>query len=317
MDPSRRKGRCQRPEPRVNLPQARQELEGDGVLFPALVIGLGGLGLGVLNRYVEKIASASNKRDCPNAYACFISTPTPPHSQATVGSLCLHDHERLPSCTAQPSEPLHEEEESHGRLVRPKDALSHSANMLTTGLRALGRLAFVDNYHDQVAEYSRIGNLSDEREGLNKASAPLGLGLRDAPAGLHCLRLGWRLGKRHVPRRGVRGQAAHVTFGHESPEIIGIFLMPAVDRHPARTLGLGNTFAALTELNHFSAPGTSFTAQYDERERPLNDQEPPFARCIFLQLPEENEGKVLARNLRAGRRLPVPQLGDALGARRR
>jgi hypothetical protein len=81
--------------------------------------------------------------------------------------------------------------------------------------------------------------------------------------------------------------------GHENPEIIGIFLIPTIDRHPGRTLGMGNTFAALTELNHFSAPGTTFSAQYDERERPLNSQEPPFSRCIFLQLPEETEGRSL------------------------
>src|SRR5207237_8000804 len=82
-------------------------------------------------------------------------------------------------------------------------------------------------------------------------------------------------------------------MGHESPEIIGIFLIPTIDRHPGRTLGLGNTFAALTELNHFSALGTTFSAQSDERERPMTFQEAPFSRCMFLQLPEETEGRWL------------------------
>jgi hypothetical protein len=179
-----------------------------------------------------------------------------------------------------------------GGWFDPKMLYRIPRNALTTGLRALGRLAFVDNYRMISRRLQAELEICHEREGLNKASARFGLGLRTTRPRVYIAcglaggtGSGMFLDVAYVVKRLMR------QFGHESPEIIGIFLMPAVDRHPGRTLGLGNTFAALTELNHFSAPGTSFTAQYDERERPLNDQEPPFARCVFLQLPEENEGR--------------------------
>ena len=77
------------------------------------------------------------------------------------------------------------------------------------------------------------------------------------------------------------------TMGYENPEVIGICVVPSIDRNPSRTLALGNTFAALTELNHFSAPGSTFTAFYDDREKPLVDSEAPFARTILYPLAED------------------------------
>ena len=41
-----------------------------------------------------------------------------------------------------------------------------------------------------------------------------------------------------------------------------------MDRQPGQTLALANAYAALTELNHFSARETTYVAHYDEREKP-------------------------------------------------
>ena len=75
-------------------------------------------------------------------------------------------------------------------------------------------------------------------------------------------------------------------LGCSQAEVNGVFFLPAVDRHPGRVLALGNAFAALTELNHFSTPGTTFSVRYEEKEKPLSDPEPPYARTLMLQLPE-------------------------------
>src|SRR5205807_2686362 len=45
---------------------------------------------------------------------------------------------------------------------------------------------------------------------------------------------------------------------------------------------LGNTFAALTELNHYSRPETVFSAHYDDRQGFVREKEPPFTRFYLL-----------------------------------
>ena len=47
-------------------------------------------------------------------------------------------------------------------------------------------------------------------------------------------------------------------LGFERAELVAVLQVPPVDNQPAFTLPLANTFAALTELGHFSAPGTTF-----------------------------------------------------------
>jgi hypothetical protein len=61
-------------------------------------------------------------------------------------------------------------------------------------------------------------------------------------------------------------------------------------------LTLGNAYAALTELEHFGAPGAVFTACYHEREAAVQEAGPPFSRCFLLPLPDEAD-EVATREL--------------------
>ena len=71
-------------------------------------------------------------------------------------------------------------------------------------------------------------------------------------------------------------------MGYEAPEVIGLFVLPPADATITPPQLLGNTFAALTELNHFSRPDTVFTAHYDERNGFVKEKDAPFARCYLL-----------------------------------
>jgi hypothetical protein len=118
-------------------------------------------------------------------------------------------------------------------------------------------------------------------------------------------------------------------FGYPQPEVTGLFFAPVIepgteeeppagenrktaDRRPpapgratARTLTAGNTFAALTELSYFAAPGNTFKARYREHESALQDPEPPFARCLLLPLPADGG--------EAGARAQAALVGEFLG----
>src|SRR5262249_41877805 len=73
--------------------------------------------------------------------------------------------------------------------------------------------------------------------------------------------------------------------GCPAPDVVGLFLLPPVDRNAARTLALGNTYAALFALNYFTS-ANDFKARYQERKEVLRDGDRPFERCVFLEVPE-------------------------------
>src|SRR5262249_38193478 len=88
--------------------------------------------------------------------------------------------------------------------------------------------------------------------------------------------------------------------GFPHPSVVGLLVLPAADAQVSRTLALGNAYAALTELNHFSSPDLSatggFAARYDERDRPITSTRPPFNRCLFLQAAgETRDGLAMAQ----------------------
>src|SRR5262249_21744895 len=85
-------------------------------------------------------------------------------------------------------------------------------------------------------------------------------------------------------------------LGYEQPDVVGLFLLPPVDRSRTRLMTLGNACAALTELAHFGRPGTVFQARYHEREAPIRDPDPPFSRTVLLPLPHESD-EVATREL--------------------
>jgi len=84
-------------------------------------------------------------------------------------------------------------------------------------------------------------------------------------------------------------------LGHTSPDVVGLFLLPPADPSlspkPQVTKALGNTFAALTELNHFSSPGVTFSARYGTRDATITDPDPPFSRFILLSPPPDGEAE--------------------------
>jgi hypothetical protein len=97
----------------------------------------------------------------------------------------------------------------------------------------------------------------------------------------------------------IRSQLREMGYGH--PDVVGIFLIPGSDKdaqqRAANSKAVANTFAALTELNHFSAPDVIFTARYEEREGTLTDKGAPFRRSVVLPLPPEGDEPALWQEL--------------------
>jgi serine/threonine protein kinase len=299
--------------------EAVQEIHGDGTLFPALVLGLGGTALGVLQQLRKRLHEQFGGFEAlPCLRTLYIDTNALAFEEAgrarTPAPICPTEFH-----LAKLNRPSHylRSPEIRARLdpwFNTKLLYRIPRNLTTTGLRALGRLAFFDNYR------LLRRRLRSELQGCTAAPALLraaeetGLGLRSNRPRVYVVTglaggtgSGMFLDLAYVVRDVLR------ELGYEQPDVQGLFLLPPADRDPGRVLALGNAFAALTELHHFSAAGSTFTARYEEKEKPLSDPEPPFRRCIVLPLPDAKHQAEISQVLSTAADFLRRDLTTALG----
>ncbi|HEV3258950.1 MAG TPA: tubulin-like doman-containing protein [Gemmataceae bacterium] len=272
--------------------QARTEVRGEGELVPALVVGVGQAGLGALQQLHQVLVERFGTRDAvPHIRLLYLDTDPGTLQAATDGAgPVLPRHEVLlaklnrASYYLKPREgrPAIEAWFTTSMLYRIQ------RNQVTGGLRALGRLAFFDNYRAITQRLRDSLESCADPDTLAAAVRHTGLALRSNRPRVYVV-----TGLAGGTGGGIFIDLAYVArsllrqLGHARPEVIGALLLPAA-ANAGRTMALGNAYAALTELHHFSAPQVTFTARYDSREPPLTDPEPPFTRCLVLPLPEAN-----------------------------
>ena len=273
------------------------EIKGDGVLRPTVVIGLGKQGLAILKRLRQEILELFGAHDAlPHVRFLYLDTDPEAVQLATGGNpqSALRSAEVLWTRLHRPSHYLKPGLDGEPRLVswlNPKLLYRMPRQQTSAGLRALGRLAFVDNFRTVSRRLQSEVEACSAADALQLAARRTGLGIQSSTPRVYLvtslaggtgsgmfLDVAYTL--RHVLKQLGYGQA----------EIVGLFLLPDVDRTTAPTLGVANTFAALTELNHFAAPNAIFQARYEtsDQKTPVTITEvgAPFQRCVLLPLPE-------------------------------
>jgi hypothetical protein len=302
--------------------EQRREITGDGLLFPAVIVGVGQLGLRVLKALRGQLSEHfGTSESMPHVRLLYIDTdPEAPHA-AVDGppQRMLNPNEVVLTKLNRPSYYMRSH---HGReriqsWFNFKMLYRIPRNLSTTGLRALGRLAFVDNYRQISRRLRNELETCTRPEVLSEASARTGMALRSNRPRIYVVTglAGGTGGGMFIDLAYVARHLAQ-ELGYAHPETVGLFFLPPVDRNPGQTLVLGNTFAALTELNHFSSPDTTFSARYDDSGRLSEEGQAPYNRTFLLTLPEgadegpmaevaELAGGFLARDL-------ITPLGRAL-----
>ncbi len=305
------------PTPVASPRPARREpaVEGSGVLRPALVIGLGRLGLGVLRHFRNEIAEQfSDPAALPHVRLLYIDTDPETAGAAARGrpEVALRPGEILLARLQRPSHYL--KPTDHGALGSwlPQRMLYRiSRHQTPSGVRALGRLGFVENY--RVVSRRVEGELEEccRPEPLQRVAVETGLGVRSGVPRVYVVTglaggtgAGMFLDLAYTVRRLLREQ------GYERGEIVGVFLLPALEPprkgdsppaqaaapspafalDPARTAEFANAFAALTELGHFADSSAVFQARYDVegsgKLTTFTETGPPFERCMLFGLPD-------------------------------
>ena len=263
--------------------------DGDGMLFPAIVVGLGQTGLAVLRRLREFTRLR---------FGSVAAIPT-------VRYLYLDTDGDAIAGAGQGDDPLQSHEMVHLKLNRPahylqRDGLPPIDPWLppgtlyqlpknpgpADGVRAFGRLALCDHYRTVAARIRSEIEVLLADEAVEKVARQTGLGLRSNQA-------------RTFVVANLAGGTGGGTFldvayllrhellqvGYRKPESVGVLLVPPSDKAMPRP-ALGNTFAALAEMNHY-ATGEAYQTRFDTAEPAIRDNRAAFDRTVIVQLPKK------------------------------
>ncbi|HUR55023.1 MAG TPA: tubulin-like doman-containing protein, partial [Gemmataceae bacterium] len=245
---------------------APPEVAGPGVLQPVLLIGIGQTGLRVLQRFrFDTTELFGPPEGTPLVRTLYIDTDPDSLDDAAIA----RPLERLAGLGA--TEIVGAKLNRAGHYLKPRfNGRSLTEGWFdpqllyklprtphTLGLRLFGRLAFCDHYR------AVAGKIQVE---LEAALAPENLFITERRTGLER-----RTNRpRVVVVAGLSGGTGGGMFidvayavrtrlqrmGYEFPEVVGLLVAPPADPTLTPPQALGNTYAAITELNHYSRPET-------------------------------------------------------------
>ncbi|QEL13622.1 tubulin-like doman-containing protein [Limnoglobus roseus] len=282
-----------------DLGLATEERSGDGALVPALIVCVGHTGL-VAMRTLKQILRERFGPD-PLPHVRFLYIDTDPEAAALAGDLNL-------------GEPVPANEIFVARLNRPthylqRDGLPSVEQWMpagslyklprnpgpANGVRAFGRLALVDHYRGITQRIRQEVEAFVTDSLINTAVARTDLGLRSNRARAYVI-----AGTAGGTGSGMFLDLAYLIknefrqIGYAKPETVGVLLVPAADKTTAKGAALGNTYAALQELQYFHGGRHRYQARFSPGEPPIADADGPFTRCNLIQLPKRNDPAEMA-----------------------
>ncbi len=271
---------------------APPEFGGTGPLQPTLIVGVGQSGLRVIQRFRYELEERYGSVDhTPVVRSVYLDTDPDTLDDAQVP----RPLERLAALRRQ--DVLEARLNRAGHYLKPRmngrsliegwfdPALLYKIprNPSTMGLRLLGRLAFCDHYRAVMGRLQTELEACLKPESLEATQARTGLDVRtNRPRVYVVAGLSGGTGGGMFLDLAYALRTRLKRLGYETPEIVGLFLVPPADATMSPQQSLGNAYAALTELNHYSRPETAFSAHYDERGGVLREKDAPFSRFYLL-----------------------------------
>ncbi len=259
-----------------------------GALRPTLFIGIGGFGrkalLELRCRFVDRFGDLDK---VPLLRFLCIDPDPEAVNQAVKGApeVALSRNEVMHL-------PLQPVSNYRRRIIEqlsewlPREKLySMPRSLQPLGSRALGRLAFVDNYQKLFARLRREIQDATSAEVIYQSVTQTGLAVRDNQPRVYVVASAGGGGSGMLTDLGyaLKRQLAHLR--HPDAQI-NLFLLCSAPNDPASPKAeLANTHATLTELNHYCDPTNVFSAQYGVEGQRIVDQGSPFASIYLLPLP--------------------------------
>ncbi len=236
-----------------------------GALRPTLVIGVGALGrralLELRCRFLDRFGDLNK---LPLLRFLYLDCDTDAVRAAVRGS---------PEVALQPDEvyPLPLQPVAHYRRRHldylndwlPREKLYALPRSLTPqGSRALGRLAFSDNYLRLLARLRKEVQRATHPDSLYQTVDRTGLALRDNVPRLYVIAGAGGGSSGFLVDLGQALRRLLMQLRHNEAPVTAFLLSGAPDDPATPPAELANIYATLTELNHFADPAIRFTSQY-------------------------------------------------------
>jgi serine/threonine protein kinase len=275
----------------------RPETTGDGVLMPALVLGLGGSGREVLRQLRKALRKRGPNEAWPHIRLLHVDTDPEGYEHSTrVPDSHLSPQESLVTPFQRPSYYLkrqRQREELERWLPLGQLTSVPSGQTSAGGWRALGRLAFVSCAATIATRLRRELEACCEEKTLHEVVRRTALGLRSSrPRAYVVTSLNGGTGSGMFLDMAWALRRELEQLGHPRAEVIGVLLVPAVSRAGAPR-SVANSYAALAELNHFARAAAPSRNGRNPAGRSGPDR-PPFDRCVLLPLPANSDGPAAA-----------------------
>ena len=281
-----------------SLGVAPPEKAGSGVLFPALVIGIGQTGLGTLKALRELVQNQFDSTTAvPNVRFLFIDTD--PAVDAVQGPGGLASTEVVMARLNRPAHYLQRDGLPPVEQWLPKGLLYQLPKNPgpTNGIRPFGRLALCDHYR-QIAQRIRQEIepfLTDDL--LDAAGNSTGLGVRSNRPRVYLVANlaggtggGMLVDLAYIVRHELKA------VGYRKPDTVGVLFAPSPETTSGRPAGVANAFAALVELAHYG-DGNRYVTRFDTNEAPISDPDGPLTRMMMFGLPRSSKEHELNRTI--------------------
>lgn len=258
-----------------------------GILRPTLLIGLGSFGrralLDLRCRLLDRFGDLSQ---VPIFRFLYVdSDPEAVHKALhEAPEVALSSTEVFP-LPLQPVANYRRRALEHLNDWLPREKLyAMPRSLQPQGSRALGRLAFHDNYLRFMTRLRRELQIATHPESLSQSVSQTGLSLHANTPQVLVLAAatggssGFVTDLAYAVMRQMAQQ--HLTVAPPT-----LFLFLGAPNDPATpTSELANIYATLTELNHYSDPSTTFNSQYGPDGQHFVDRSPPFAAAYLMTL---------------------------------
>jgi serine/threonine protein kinase len=256
-----------------------------GTLRPTLLIGMGSLGrralMEVRCRFLDRFGSVTK---LPLIRFLYLDTDKEALTQAQRGA---------PEIVLQPSEivPLPLQPMAHYRRRQldlladwiPREKLySLPRNLQTQGSRALGRLAFTDNYLRVASKVKRELQAALHPDSLYQSVTNTGLALRDDTPRVVVLASASGGASGYLADLGYTLRRILRQLRYPEARVNTFLFCGAPDDPATPATEQANLYATLTELNHYAEGVTSYSAQYGTDEPRQVEEGSPFDAIYLL-----------------------------------
>jgi eukaryotic-like serine/threonine-protein kinase len=258
-----------------------------GVLRPTLIIGLGHFGrkalLELRCRFLDRLGDLHKLPLL--RFLCIDTDPEAVNTAIRGAPEVALTRAEVHHLALQPVGNYRRRSLEHLSEWLPREKLyAMPRSLQTQGSRALGRLAFAENQQRLIARLRRDLQEITRPENLFESVNQTGLALCNSTPRVYVIAAAGGGTSGLLPDLGY---ALRRLLGHlRHPDArVTAFVFGGAMQDPATPKSeLANVYATLTELNHFSDPEVTFTAQYGPEGQRLVDEGAPFHSVYLLPL---------------------------------